>query len=54
MTGTTPGGAALEPHGVGKRYGTGLGGQGGQVTAADDVTFPIEVQDIIRQVGRLG
>jgi len=51
MTGTTPGGAALELHGVGKRYGTG---QGGQVTAAADVIFTIEVQDIIRQVGQPG
>jgi hypothetical protein len=51
MATTTPGGAALELRGVGKRYGTG---HCGQVTAADDVIFTIEVQGIIRLVGQLG
>jgi len=49
----------LELRGVRKRHGTGTGGQ---VTAADDVSFTDDmkltagrpVQDIIRQVGQLG
>jgi ABC-type multidrug transport system ATPase subunit len=39
MAASAPGDRALELRGVCKRYGTG---QGGQVTAADDVTFTIE------------
>jgi putative ABC transport system ATP-binding protein len=39
MPASPPDGGALELRGVTKRYGTG---QGGQVAAADDVTFTIE------------
>jgi putative ABC transport system ATP-binding protein len=49
-TATTPGGA-LELRGVCKRYGTG---QGGQVTAADDVTLTIEAGAFVALTGASG
>jgi putative ABC transport system ATP-binding protein len=42
---------ALELRGVTKRYGTG---QGGQVTAADDVTFTIEDGAFVALTGASG
>jgi putative ABC transport system ATP-binding protein len=51
MTATTPGGAALELRGVCKCYGTG---QGGQVTAADDVTVTIEAGAFVALTGASG
>jgi hypothetical protein len=45
MTTPVPGSSALEPRGVCKRHGTG---QGGQVTAADDVTVTIEAGALSR------
>jgi putative ABC transport system ATP-binding protein len=42
---------ALELRGVSKRYGTG---QGGQVTAADDVTFAIEAGAFVALTGASG
>jgi putative ABC transport system ATP-binding protein len=51
MTATTPGCGALELRGVCKRYGTGTGGQ---VTAADDVTFTIEAGAFVALTGASG
>ncbi len=51
MTVTTPGSGALELRGVSKRYGTGTGGQ---VTAADDVTFTIEAGAFVALTGASG
>jgi len=51
MTATSPGSGALEPRGVCKRYGTG---QGGQVTAAGDVTFTIEAGAFVALTGASG
>jgi putative ABC transport system ATP-binding protein len=51
MTDTTPGTSALELRGVCKRYGTGTGGQ---VTAADDVTFTIEAGAFVALTGASG
>ncbi len=50
MTDPAPSGA-LELRGVCKRYGTG---QGGQVTAADDVTFTIEAGAFVALTGASG
>jgi putative ABC transport system ATP-binding protein len=50
MTATSPG-SALELRGVSKRYGTG---QGGQVTAADDVTVTIETGAFVAVTGASG
>jgi putative ABC transport system ATP-binding protein len=51
MTATSPGDGALELRGVGKRYGTGAGGQ---VTAADSVTFTIEAGAFVALTGASG
>jgi putative ABC transport system ATP-binding protein len=51
MTATSPGSGALELRGVSKRYGTG---QGGEVTAADDVTFTIEAGAFLALTGASG
>ena len=51
MTVTTPGPGALELRGVSKRYGTGTGGQ---VTAADDVTFTIAAGAFVALTGASG
>jgi putative ABC transport system ATP-binding protein len=51
MTATSPGSGALELRGVCKRYGTGTGGQ---VTAADDVTFTIESGAFVAITGASG
>jgi putative ABC transport system ATP-binding protein len=51
MTATTPGSSAVELRGVSKRYGTGTGGQ---VTAADDVTFTIEAGAFVALTGASG
>ena len=51
MTATSPGSGALELRGVSKRYGTG---QGGQVTAADNVTFTIEAGAFVALTGASG
>jgi putative ABC transport system ATP-binding protein len=51
MTATGPGDGALELRGVGKRYGTGAGGQ---VTAADNVTFTIEAGAFVALTGASG
>ena len=51
MTATTTGSGALELRGVSKRYGTGTGGQ---VTAADNVTFTIEVGAFVALTGASG
>ena len=51
MTATSPGSGALELRGVCKRYGTGTGGQ---VTAADDVTFIIESGAFVAITGASG
>ena len=51
MTATSPGSGALELRGVSKRYGTGTGGQ---VTAADDVTFTIESGAFVAITGASG
>jgi putative ABC transport system ATP-binding protein len=51
MTAPAPGTGALELRGVSKRYGTG---QGGQVTAADDVTFTIEAGAFVALTGASG
>jgi putative ABC transport system ATP-binding protein len=51
MTATTPGNGALELRGVRKRYGTG---QGGQVTAADNVTLTIEAGAFVALTGASG
>ena len=51
MPASAPGGGVLELRGVTKRYGTG---QGGQVTAADDVTFTIEAGAFAALTGASG
>ena len=51
MTATSPGSGALELRGVSKRTGTGTGGQ---VTAADDVTFTIEAGAFVALTGASG
>jgi putative ABC transport system ATP-binding protein len=51
MTAPAPGTTALELRAVSKRYGTG---QGGQVTAADDVTFTIEAGAFVALTGASG
>jgi putative ABC transport system ATP-binding protein len=51
MTAPAPGTSALELRAVSKRYGTG---QGGQVTAADDVTFTIEAGAFVALTGASG
>jgi putative ABC transport system ATP-binding protein len=51
MTATSPGDGALELRGVGKRYGTGAGGQ---VTAADNVTFTVEAGAFVALTGASG
>ena len=51
MAASAPGGGVLELRGVCKRYGTG---QGGQVTAADDVTFTIEAGAFVALTGASG
>ena len=51
MTVTTPGLGALELRGVTKRYGTGTGGQ---VTAANNVTFTIEAGAFVALTGASG
>ncbi len=51
MAATTPGSSALELRGVCKRYGTGTGGQ---VTAADNVTFTIEAGTFTALTGASG
>jgi putative ABC transport system ATP-binding protein len=51
MAATAPGNGALELRGVCKRYGTG---QGGEVTAADDVTFTIEAGAFVALTGASG
>jgi putative ABC transport system ATP-binding protein len=54
MTATSPGSGALELRGVCKRYGTGQGGQGGQVSAADDVSFTVEAGAFVALTGASG
>jgi putative ABC transport system ATP-binding protein len=51
MAASAPGDGALELRSVCKRYGTG---QGGQVTAADDVTFTIEAGTFVALTGASG
>ena len=51
MSASAPGSGALELRGVCKRYGTG---QGGQVTAADNVTFTIEAGAFVALTGASG
>jgi len=51
MAATAPATGVLELRGVGKRYGTGTGGQ---VTAADDVTFTIEAGAFVALTGASG
>jgi putative ABC transport system ATP-binding protein len=51
MAAIIPGNGALELRGVSKRYGTG---QGGQVTAADDVTVTIEAGAFVALTGASG
>jgi len=51
MTTPAPGSGALELRGVSKRCGTG---QGGQVTAADDVSFTIEAGAFVALTGASG
>jgi putative ABC transport system ATP-binding protein len=51
MASSAPGDGALELRNVCKRYGTG---QGGQVTAADDVTFTIEAGAFVALTGASG
>jgi putative ABC transport system ATP-binding protein len=51
MPASPPGGGALELRGVTKRYGTG---QGGQVTAADAVTFTVEAGAFAALTGASG
>jgi len=51
MAASAPGSGALELRGVCKRYGTG---QGGQVTAADNVTFTIETGAFVALTGASG
>jgi putative ABC transport system ATP-binding protein len=51
MAASAPGSGVLELRGVCKRYGTG---QGGQVTAADNVTFTIEAGAFVTLTGASG
>ena len=51
MAAIVPGDGALELRGVSKRYGTG---KGGQVIAADDVTFTIEAGAFVALTGASG
>ena len=51
MTVSAPGSGTLELRGVSKRYGTGTGGQ---VTAADNVTFTIEPGAFVALTGASG
>ena len=51
MAASAPGSGVLELRGVGKRYGTG---QGGQVTAANNVTFTIEAGAFVALTGASG
>ncbi len=51
MTVPAPGTSALELHAVSKRYGTG---QGGQVIAADEVTFTIQAGAYVALTGASG
>jgi putative ABC transport system ATP-binding protein len=51
MASSAPGDGALELRNVCKRYGTG---EGGQVTAADDVTFTIEAGAFVALTGASG
>ena len=51
MAASAPGSGVLELRGVCKRYGTG---QGGQVTAADNVTFTIEAGAFVALTGASG
>ena len=51
MTATSPGSGTLELRSVCKRYGTGTGGQ---VTAADGVTFTIEAGAFVALTGASG
>jgi putative ABC transport system ATP-binding protein len=51
MSATTPASTALELRGVCKRYGNG---QGGQVTAADNVTLAIEAGAFVALTGASG
>jgi putative ABC transport system ATP-binding protein len=51
MAATAPGSGVLELRGVTKRYGTG---QGGQVTAADNVTLSIEAGAFVALTGASG
>jgi putative ABC transport system ATP-binding protein len=51
MTAPVPGSGALELRGVCKHYGNG---QGGRVTAADDVTFTIEAGAFVALTGASG
>ena len=51
MAASAPGSGTLELRGVCKRYGTG---QGGQVTAADNVTFTIEAGAFVALTGASG
>jgi putative ABC transport system ATP-binding protein len=51
MTDSAPSGGALELRGVSKRYGTGTGGQ---VTAANDVTFTVEAGAFVALTGASG
>ncbi|MGP7999388.1 MAG: ABC transporter ATP-binding protein [Streptosporangiaceae bacterium] len=51
MAASVPGDGALELRGVGKRYGTG---QGGQVIAADHVSFTIEAGAFVAVTGASG
>ena len=53
MTVSAPGSGVLELRGVCKRYGTGTG-TGGQVTAADDVTFTVEAGGFVAVTGASG
>ena len=52
MAASAPGGGALELRGVCKRYGTGH--TGGQVTAADQVSFTIEAGAFVALTGASG
>ena len=51
MAASSPGSGVLELRGVGKRYGTGAGGQ---VTAADNATFTIEAGAFVALTGASG
>lgn len=51
MAASAPDGGAVELRGVCKRYGTG---QGGQVTAADHVTFSVEAGAFVALTGASG